>query len=319
MQPTQTPAFTRSDVQIRAARADDRVALEAIAGQIWEGHDYLPRVLDEWVTDEAGGFWVATVHDRVIGAIKLTRFAEGEWWMEGLRVDPAYQGLGFGRIMHHFVINQLRQRGAGEVRFSTASLNGAVLQLARETGFQRTAIFLPYGGDPLAEPVQQLQPLGPDDLARVQAWINASRYVEAVQRSVERNWSYYRLTEIRLRGYLADGLVYGWPGSDGALGGVIMLNPTDKDRWPEERALKIGYLDVPEAALAEAVRDLRRLAAAEGRVRMRVKVLNEAARVAAVEAGGLVRDWEGEVWLFARPISLTEGANALYDTPPNMN
>ena len=43
---TQQPArLTYEDVQIRPAEESDRISMEAIAAETWEGHDYLPKVL----------------------------------------------------------------------------------------------------------------------------------------------------------------------------------------------------------------------------------------------------------------------------------
>ena len=111
MEKTQDQTFTRADLSIRPAQPADRPALEAIARQTWDGDDYLPRVLTNWFDDPHGGFFVALLRDQVIGAGKVTRFAEGEWWLEGLRIDPAYQGHGFARVLHHFLMNQSRWFG----------------------------------------------------------------------------------------------------------------------------------------------------------------------------------------------------------------
>ena len=309
METTPDQTFTRADLSIRPAQPNDRPALEAIARQTWDGDDYLPRVLADWFSDPHGGFYVALLRDHVIGAAKVTRFAKGEWWLEGLRIDPAYQGYGFARILHHFLMNQVRQMGSGIVRFSTASLNEPVQRLAKETGFVRVAVYLPYGADPLAEPVRSWWVLGPDHASRVQRWLDQSAHFDAVQRSYEWDWSYYLLTRERLAEHLAGGLVYGWPheGDYAALGGVVLLNPADRSRWPGEPTLKIAYFDADD--LTAAARDLRRLAAALNCVRVRIKAFDQPDRVAALEQSGYEREWDGEAWLYARDIRLTDHAD----------
>ncbi len=309
METTPEQTFTRADLSIRPAQPADRPALEAIARQTWDGEDYLPHVLDDWFSDPHGGFFVALLRDQVIGAAKVTRFAEGEWWLEGLRIDPAYQGYGFARILHHFLMNQVRHMGSGIVRFSTASINEPVQHLAKETGFTRVAAYLPYGADPLAEPVHSWWALGPADAPRVQRWLDQSAHFSAVQRSYEWDWSYYLLTRERLAGHLTAGLVYGWPheGDYAALGGMVLVNPADKTRWPGEPTLKIAYFDAGD--LAAAAHDLRRLAAALDRVRVRIKAFDQPDRIAALEQSGYEREWDGEAWLYARDVHLTEHAD----------
>lgn len=321
MLPTSSPTFTRSDLLIREAQPADRAALEAIAAQTWEGNDYLPRVIDEWLADPYGGFYVAVLPtaagaETVIGAIKVTRFAPGEWWMEGLRIDPAYRGYGFGRILHHYAVRVLRQNGEGEVRFATGSMNLAVQQLAQETGFERTAVFLPYAAEALAEPVQGWVRLGADDLPRAMAWLDRSAYTAQSQRSLEWDWSYYRITAERLSERLGAGLVWGWPGQATDLCGVLIANPTDKDRWPGAPVLKVAHFDADPALLVEAARDIRRVAVALERGQALYKVLNAPERVAALEEAGFAREWEGEVWLYARAVVLTQHAEVRVEHLP---
>jgi GNAT superfamily N-acetyltransferase len=320
VQPSQSPTFTRADLSIRPARPADRAALEAIAEQIWEGRDYLPGVLDEWFNDPHGGFYVAVLRDQVIGVSKVTRFAEGEWWLEGLRINPAFQGYGFSRILHHFSMNQVRQMGSGIVRFSTASTNEAVKQLAKETGFDLMATYLPYGADALHEPVQSVWRLDSDDAPRVWAWLDGSQHFVRAQRSFEWDWSFYVLTETRLADQLAAGLVYGWPhaGRRDDLGGVILMTPVEKSRWLGDPTLKIAYLDAGD--LAGAGRDMRRLAAASDQMRVRIKVLNRPERAAALEEAGYTREWDGEACLYARDVSLTAHADVFTESlPPSEN
>lgn len=322
MQPTQPLTTTRLDIVIRAADPADRPALEAIAAQTWEGRDYLPRVLDRWFRDPHGGFFVATLHGQVAGVIKLTRFAPEEWWIEGLRVDPAFQGQGVSRVLHHFAVNRLRQMGEGVARFSTSSDNRAVRKLANETGFQHVASYLAYGADVLREPVESLAALGPDDAARVRAWLDASAHYVEAQRSLEQNWSYYFITGERLAACLESGLVYGWPGayseSNGgraALGGVVIVNPLEKSQ-ADDPVLRVGYLDAPVHDLAAVGRDVRRLAASLDRGRVRIKAFKQADRLAALESAGYECEWDSEAWLYARDVRLTQHADVRTEQIP---
>jgi GNAT superfamily N-acetyltransferase len=307
--PSQTAI--RTDVSIRLAQPEDRAALEAIAAQTWEGQDYLPGVLDQWFGDPYGAFYVATLQDRVIGVAKLTRCAEDEWWMEGLRVDPSHRGRGVSRILHHFVMNQARQIGRGVIRFSTANENVAVHALARETGFERAAVYAPYGAEPLSEPVAGLWLLELADVSRVRAWLARSEHYAQAQRSLEWDWCFYFITDERLAERLKNGLVYGWSpdGTRAWLTGVLILNPQAQGRWPDDDdALKIAYLDAGAGDLAGLARDVRRLAAALGRAQVMLMALNTPERLASVEQAGYTREWDGEAWLYTRDLSLTAHA-----------
>jgi len=301
--------YTRSDLEIRLARPEDRAALEAISAQIWGGDDYLPRVLDGWLAD--GGFYVATLRDQVVGVSKMTRLGDGEWWMEGLRVDPAYQKLGIARIMHHYLLNQLHQHETGVVRFSTEAGNDAVHRLAAETGFERLAVLVEQRADALPEPVQSWKVLSAADAPRVREWLNASPYYVQAARSYEKDWSFYLLTDERLSERLKAGLVYEWPG-----GGCVLLNAPVQERWAAPDRLKAAYLDVPLPELTAAALDLRRVAAALNREAVNLKIVKQPERSAAFEAAGYSRPWEGETALYAREISLTQNVEVRTEELP---
>lgn len=305
MQPLTT---TRPDLQIRAALPGDRGAIEAIAAQTRDGDDPLPRVLDQWYADPSGGLFVALARDQVVGAAKLTRLGEDEWWMEGLRVAPHHRRHGVARILHHFVLNQARQIGGGTIRFTTAPMTEAVQILATETGFEHVASFVPYEAQALAEEGPRLALLAPDDLPRVMSWLASSPYFQLAQHGLEANWICVRLTGDRVAARLAAGQVYGWKPAD-ALAGVVILNALDEIHWSATQALKLGYLDAAPGALAEVARAARRLAADRGREMLTVKLVKQPEWLLALEDAGFRRDWDSEVWLFAREIHLAAHAD----------
>lgn len=314
---SESQTFTRSAINIRPAQPSDRAALEAIAAQTWEGSDYLPRVLDTWFNDPDGGFYVVTIADRVIGVGKMTRYGDGEWWMEGLRIDPAFQGQGLARVLHHFILNQVRQVGSGVVRFSTASNNQAVGKLASETGFQLVGKFMIYWAAVLDEPAEGLRKLGEPDLPRLRAWLKSSAYYGLVQHSIESEWSYQFLTDERLAARLKSGLVYGWLPTD-QIAGVVIFNENSFERFPSPNVIKVGYLDAALPDWPLIVRDARRVAAALGSQEIQLKVLDQPERIAAIEQAGFVNDWEDGLGLllYSREISLTQKAEVRTENLP---
>src|SRR5207302_9628023 len=38
-------------VEHRPIRTSDRTLVEGMVAEVWEGHDYIPRVFDDWVSD----------------------------------------------------------------------------------------------------------------------------------------------------------------------------------------------------------------------------------------------------------------------------
>ncbi len=123
---------------IRFAREGDRNDLLKIARSIWAGHDYLPRVMDDWLTEP--WFLVCEYQGRVIACLKLTLLPDKVLWFEGLRVHARWQGKGIATLMnrHCFELaQQIREsHGIQSYEFSTYYLNVESLHLTQKLGFR---------------------------------------------------------------------------------------------------------------------------------------------------------------------------------------
>lgn len=95
--------FSPTDCIIRLARPEDAPDLLAIAKTIWDGHDYLPTIIQRWTKER--WFFVAEYMGKVIACIKLSEFPDNVIWIEGLRVHARYQGKGIGAFMNAFVMD----------------------------------------------------------------------------------------------------------------------------------------------------------------------------------------------------------------------
>lgn len=121
---------------IRAARASDREAVVSFSTQIWEGHDYLPRVWDHWFQETFGALLVAELDGEPVGTDKITVLGPGEIWMEGLRVDPLHWGKGIAQALNLRAMEIVRQLKPSTVRFSTVFDNQASRHMGEKAGFQ---------------------------------------------------------------------------------------------------------------------------------------------------------------------------------------
>ena len=304
-------------VTIRPARAEDRDAVMAIAAQIWEGNDYLPQVWDAWLADREGQLVVATLGGRPVAVGKLTRLGPEEWWLEGLRVDPAHQGQGIARQVHAHLVELAEQRGRGVLRFGTGSYNQAVHHLAVRTGFHPIARYAFYRAEALGGPeeaderspsepeVGPLRPVPPSAAPAIWALLEASPRFQAGHRLYEERWVWRTLTAARLQALLARGRVWGMTDEAGDWVGVAFVLP---DR--EKERLRVGLLDGEEAALRPLAQALRRQAAvgvgtapmAASYSHVSVKVLDDPTLTAALEEAGYQSAWEHQVVVFERPL-----------------
>lgn len=127
----QTPPI----LTFRAARHDDHAAVVAMTRDIWGGDDYLPAVWHEWVDTPNSHLVVGLLGADVVVSGRLVTLAEGEWWLEGMRVHPAHQGQGLSSQLHdHLVEMATRQPGMRTLGLATSWRNLAIAHLARRSG-----------------------------------------------------------------------------------------------------------------------------------------------------------------------------------------
>jgi len=65
---------------IRRARPDDLEPLLAMCRSIWGGTDYLPLVLDRWLSDKRGTTLVATLRGTPVGMSRIALLGPREVW-----------------------------------------------------------------------------------------------------------------------------------------------------------------------------------------------------------------------------------------------
>ena len=117
----------------RPLRPSDRRRVLEISAGVWDGHDYLPEVFDEWVQDPGANFQGVELEGVVVGIQRLRPIAPGILFMEGMRVDAALQGRGIGSEMARMAIAGAREQDFRELRLVTA--NPVAVHLFESLGF----------------------------------------------------------------------------------------------------------------------------------------------------------------------------------------
>ena len=141
-----------SPVVCRRAVPGDQADVFEFCKGIWEGDDYVPAVWEQWLNDRDGILAVAEYEGHVIGCTKVSRISKGQWWLEGFRVDPQYQGLKVGSQLHNHVTDWWIENGEGTLRLMTDAGNFTVHHLCNKTGFVKVDEVCAYRAAPLEEP-----------------------------------------------------------------------------------------------------------------------------------------------------------------------
>jgi len=116
-------------------RPADRERVMEISRDIWDGHDYIPRVFDEWLEDAGAAFQAAEVDGVVVGLQRLRPYAPGLVWYEGLRVASTHRRQGIAREMLASAIAEAKEQGFREMRLATGNVTAS--WLFESVGFRR--------------------------------------------------------------------------------------------------------------------------------------------------------------------------------------
>ncbi|GAB4308537.1 MAG: GNAT family N-acetyltransferase [Candidatus Bipolaricaulota bacterium] len=226
-------------IALRSARVEDRDAILAISSQIWEGEDYIPLVLDDWLAE--GGLVVAELDGVVAGLGKLTVLAPGEVWLEGLRVDPAHRGKGVAKAIARHQLEAALALKPRSIGFATAEVNAESLHIAGKQGFREIARFTYVEGPVRDEPA----PLGVTPVHDVEpAWtfIQASPAYRAARGLLAWGWRFPALTPERLADLVVQRAVFA---CGDPMRGLLVLQP---DPYAPASFAAIGFLDGDDAA-----------------------------------------------------------------------
>ncbi len=121
----------------RKAPWEDREEMLQISYDL--GQDYLPRVIDKWMSVEKGGFYLIEDRDNdcIVGYSILKFPLSDQVWMAGRRVRPDYHNLGAGSVLTGFLAEQAREEGAECARLATTFDNYPAQKVAEKYNFYK--------------------------------------------------------------------------------------------------------------------------------------------------------------------------------------
>jgi len=130
------------DISFRLAALADKPRILEIAAQVWEGEDYVPDVIDDWLAPGSAVLVAACVGDTLVAFGRYAQILPGYVWLEGLRTDPAWQGRGIAKALTAHMVARARADGAQRIGLSTYLDNLASQRTVEAHGFRRTADFV---------------------------------------------------------------------------------------------------------------------------------------------------------------------------------
>jgi len=179
-----TQTFSSPQVVCRPALPRDHADVAEFCKGIWEGGDYVPDVWPHWFNDPNGCLVTAEYNGHAIGCAKLSLIDDGQWWLEGVRVDPTQRGLKVGSKMHHYLTDWWAEHGDGTLRLLTE--NPAMVHLCEKTGYVKTQELRGYRAAPINESMDNFSPA--TDTSEAAAFALQSETVKLTNGLVDFGW-----------------------------------------------------------------------------------------------------------------------------------
>ena len=292
----------RLNVTCRPARESDTTDVLEITHHIWDGEDYVPHVWKEWLADKIGLLAVAEHQGRVLGLSKLTQLAPGNWWMEGLRVHPQYEGRGIASQLHDYLLDYWRHHGSGAIRLATSAERISVHHLCERTGFDRVGEVLFFKADALGDTDSSFRAILQGDIPEAIDMIEGNPALEFNYGLMDLGWQWTSPDKTLIESAVKDGHAYWWGEQDSIKKGLVMYWLDDWEN-SENRRKPIPMIELficQPAEWREFFKDFRRLAADKGfdHAGWLVPMFPELEQ--AILAAGFERQWEGSLYIFAK-------------------
>src|SRR2546429_1162990 len=265
-------------VKIRKATAVDKAPILEICKNIWNGHDYLPGVWDDWLADKDGRLIVATVKGRTVGVAHASLQTPDVAWLEGVRVHEKHRGLGIAGMLNKALVEWARRKRAHVARLCTGSSNLASKKHLAKIGF------------PLLQTFQRLdstrglrvKPASVTRLGRstkaLWKWLSARPEFAENRAMYSDGWTWHPLTPQALKDHMIHGrvLISSRNGQPSAL--CILLD--------EYKVLTMGFVAGGPRDVGKLIRMLRFLMLRKKRGKLRILLPSKSPLVRALERSG---------------------------------
>ncbi len=244
----------------RRGEVSDLPAVEELCKDVWDGHDYIPSVWQDWLNNPLNLVFVLELDGQLAALyclkLQMSETDKAGWW-QGVRVATRHKRHGLaGRLLEH-VIAESRAHGLTSLRYATAVPNAPMHRLAQKHNFRCIS---PYSfalaprleGNYVEETAFQSKALQASDFEAAWAFIQTSSDWEKGEGIHCDAWVWTKLEAELLRQWLEKGWVYGCFKSDK----LAALALTRHENEPDNSWLFVTWLDGTLAAIGVLIRYL---------------------------------------------------------------
>jgi GNAT superfamily N-acetyltransferase len=277
----------------RPALPKDTQQVLRFTRQIWEGEDYVPHVWEQWIQDYQGFLAVAEHAGQVAGIGRLKPLSPDEWWLEGLRVDPKFQGRGIASHLHAYILAYWERNGAGVVRLGTASTRHPIHHLCARYHFSRIGEYSLYKAPLLDQPVTAFTPLMRDQVSDALQFILASPLHQLSFGLMDHGWEWSRPSTEHLQEAISNQAAWWWRAGQGLL--------IYREEWEGQRRYPLLQLIACSLeTLADCLLDYRRQGASAGHEQVAWLAPLQPEIQTALTTAGFERTWDDALVIYQK-------------------
>jgi len=291
--------MNRLEVLIRSARPEDTPQVLEMVSHIWEGEDYVGEVWDEWLQDANGCLLAAEYENRVVGIAKLSRSTPRDWWMQGLRVHPDFEGRGIASQLHEAVLDFWSANCQGAVRLATSAKRLPVHHLCERTGFLKVGEYTYYQAGSLNDAPPEFEPVKPDQAYEAFTFILESPILSLTLRYIDLGWEWLPPRLEVLQDIIQSPEAYWYKNRLGLLAFREDIDEDENGTIPT-----IMMIACPEAELKNLLLDYRRMAGRSGYQNAGYTAPVNPELQTILASAGFERAWESSVYLFEKTMRI---------------
>jgi len=285
------PSFSSPQIVCRPALPSDAADVLEFTKFIWDGHDYIKYVWHDWLADPHGLLVVAQYGGHAVGLGKITLLAPGQWWLEGVRIDPKYQGLKIGSHLMEYMDEWLQENGYRVVRYMTSSERFQMHHLGGRLGYKKIGEVRSYQAPALEDSINAFTAAPIQQVA--QAVEFSSLHLAHARGLMDSGWKFSAPDTATLENKAHQEKLFWWHGRDG-------LFTYWADEEDGEKTLGIGIAACEMNALADMLMDIRRLAHARGFVSVIWLAPVKGEVETALKNAGFTTDWDTTGFLYEK-------------------
>jgi GNAT superfamily N-acetyltransferase len=281
-------------VVCRPALPKDSADVLEFAKYIWDGEDYIPFVWHKWLADPEGLLAAAEYAGHAVGIGKLTLLSPGQWWLEGLRVDPAYEDRGIATHLNDYLMGHWLEFGDGMVRLATASFRVKVHHLCERSNFVKISELSIFAAPALPGSISDFQPITLDGVPHAVEHALCSQSMSLPAGMMDIGWQYLKPCEKKVAALVEGHKAWWWRKGAGLLAFWEDENPEEKP-VPVVSILACEIKDIPNLLM-----DYRRLAASLGYEEAAWFAPLKPELLPLLEGAGFKRDWEDAEYVYEK-------------------